>query len=182
MYCNNRAALVRYQAGNFIGPFAEYYYHVRRISPDSNPEEKLSAILNNNVRLWLNDFAVALGIELNQFAPGKAHVSQELFASLEQFMGRCFILWLGNHATQALYKDLSLAVATGEGGDIDISDAVRDAIKMASHLLSAYELDIKAFSTTLQTSGYRMTPQQIYAWAAKNFVKKNTSERSEVCK
>lgn len=117
MYRDNRASLVRYQAGNFIGPFAEYYYYERRISPDSNPDGERSAILNNHVRCWLNDFALALGIKLNQFAPGKAYVSKEQFALLEQFMRRCFILWLGDDGTQALYKDLSLPVLAGEDGD-----------------------------------------------------------------
>ena len=182
MYRNNPAELVRYQAGNFIGPFAECYYYTQRISPGSNPEDELLAILNNHVSVWLNDFAAALCIELKKFAPGKAHVTEEQFALLERFMRKCFILWLGNDETQALYKDMPLAVETGEDGDIDTSDVVRDAIKMASHLLDVYEPEIEALSAALQTCGYRMTPEQIHDWAAKNFTKKNESEVSQAGK
>lgn len=155
---DNRQAFLEHEAVNFAGPFAEFFF----VLDDRDPVW----VVERESRMWLDDFATAMGMEGRRDGQGHTFFSDEQFDNVEQFAFRCFALLVG----EATVTEIGPVVC----GDRNIAPLIGEAVLGTRKLVRTYWQDILNFSDVLLASpGFAMTKARVDEWATVNFRRQN---------
>jgi hypothetical protein len=153
-----------YLVSSLAGPLAEFYFWF----DEGRPPDR---ILAENEDAWLNDFAVLLGIKGTEREHGVLYDSEQLKQAQHIFN------WCMKTLFGALGWIETPKLPPVMFSDQDVSLPFRNAVIEAMNLVNLYQQEIHALAEHLLAApNTRLAKAQLYAWAAKNFDRKNLRE------